>query len=55
MNDIKDEVKLYNDIWPDIKFQNQIRVLNEDVPSERDIVCITLMKTMWKHVRKSTF
>jgi hypothetical protein len=43
-NEINDEVKLHNDIWPDINLQTADdtldRYLKEDVPSEQDIVCI---------------
>jgi len=43
----------HKDIWPDTKLQTTDdtldRYLKEDVPSKEDIVCITLMKIMWKH------
>ena len=43
INKVKDEVKLHNDIWPDINLQTADdtldRYLKEDVPSEQDIVC----------------
>jgi len=58
INESNDEVKSYDDIWPDINLQTTDtfdHYLKEDVPSEQDIVCIMLMKMMWKHVCKSRF
>jgi hypothetical protein len=44
INEINYEVKLHNDIWPDINLQTTDdtldRYLMEDVPSEQDIVCL---------------
>ena len=44
MNEIHDEVKLRNDIWPDINLptvdDTLDRHLKEDVPSEQDIICL---------------
>jgi hypothetical protein len=44
INEMNDEVKLYNDIWPDIKLQTTDDTFNyylkEDVRSEQDIVCL---------------
>ena len=44
INEVKDEVKLHNNIWPDINFQTVDdtldRYLKEDIPSEWDIVCL---------------
>jgi hypothetical protein len=41
---MNDEVKLYNDIWPDIKLQTTDDTfdyyLKADVPSEQNIVCL---------------
>jgi hypothetical protein len=42
INEINDEVKLHNDIWPDINFLTDNRFdchVKEDVPSKQDIVC----------------
>ena len=56
MSEVNYEVKQLNDVWPDINLQtadNRLECyLKEDVPSEQ-VVCTTLMKTMWKHVHKS--
>ena len=59
-NAINDEIKSHNDSWPSINSQTTDNRMNcflkEDVPSEQDIdCCITLMKTMWKHVCRSKF
>jgi hypothetical protein len=44
INEINEEVKLYNDIWPDIKLQTTDDTfdfyLKEYVPSEQDTVCL---------------
>jgi hypothetical protein len=44
INEMNDEVKLYNDIWPDIKLQTTDDTfdyyLKENVPSEQDILCL---------------
>ena len=60
INEVDDEVKQINDIWPNINLQttdNKFECyLKEDYPQNRTLfVFIALMKTMWKHVRKSKF
>ena len=44
INEINDEVKLHNDIWPGINLQTTDDTFNyylkEDVPSEQDSVCL---------------
>jgi hypothetical protein len=44
MNEINDEVKLHNDVWPDINFQTTDDTLDfylkEAITSEQDLVCL---------------
>ena len=42
INEINDEVKLYDDIWPDKVANNRrhTRLLSKDVASEQHIICL---------------